>query len=233
VPILAVGTSRKSAYTRLYNSRGVLNRNFIVWIALLLPWSFSAAAHPHTWIDYSVTVVFDSGGRIEGLKQNWLFDDYYSAYVGTEIPRSGGQFTQPGLDAWVKRSLGNLKEYQYFTEVQVNGMKIAFSPPSQTGARVTGKRLNMAFYLPFAKPVDAKGAKINYRIFDPFYYIEMLHADSRDAIRMQGAPKGCRHIVIPPNPDPQIVMRAYSLDASQKGTPDLGRHFAQSVTISC
>jgi ABC-type uncharacterized transport system substrate-binding protein len=167
------------------------------------------------------------------MKQYWLFDDYYSAFITADIPSVGGRFTQPGLDAWMNDSLTNLAEYNYFTEVNAGGAKLVLASVSETTATVIDDRLSMSFYLSFATPIDPSSSEFTYSVFDPFYYIEMLHAEADDALTMRGAPGQCRVQIIEPNPNIEDIRRAYGLDARQRGTPDLGRNFAEKAVIAC
>jgi ABC-type uncharacterized transport system substrate-binding protein len=91
----------------------------------------------------------------------------------------------------------------------------------------------MAFLLPFAEPGALKGVELTYSVFDPTYYIEVLHAEGGTPIRLVDAPGNCRADRVPPNPDPQSVSLAASLDRTQSAGDGLGVFFAESVKIRC
>ena len=48
-----------------------------------------ADAHPHAWIDVRVTVLFDGDGAITGLRQSWLFDEFYTAFATEGLDGDG------------------------------------------------------------------------------------------------------------------------------------------------
>ncbi|MBM3523971.1 MAG: DUF1007 family protein, partial [Alphaproteobacteria bacterium] len=52
-----------------------MNARFALWLfcafASLAP--VAAWAHPHSWIDIEVEVLFDGEGRVRALRQDWIF----------------------------------------------------------------------------------------------------------------------------------------------------------------
>lgn len=74
-----------------------------------------AQAHPHAWIDMKVRLLFDKDGKLTKLTQEWLFDDFYSAYAVQGIPKDKAGKYDPGkLDELSHQNLKNLAEYDYF-----------------------------------------------------------------------------------------------------------------------
>jgi len=58
-------------------------------IALVLPALAAARAHPHGWIDIRTELLTDDEGRVTGLRQAWLFDELYSAFMLDDLEREG------------------------------------------------------------------------------------------------------------------------------------------------
>ena len=83
------------------------------------------------------------------------------------------------------------------------------------------------------KPLDPTVSPVDYMVFDPTYYIEMLHAEGGGAIQLSGAGADCKYVLTPPNPDPNAVGLAASLDKTQSAGNELGQLFAERVTIRC
>lgn len=201
-------------------------------IAALLP--VAAAAHPHGWVDVRVEVLFDGQGRVAGLRETWLFDDYYSAYAVEGMDEDGDGAPDPArLRALLKENMTNLAEYDYFTRVTVDDGNLAFGEPGGMSSHMEGNRLEMTFELPLAEPQRPPAGGLVYAVYDPTYYIEMLHAESDDAIRLIGAPTGCGASLEEPNPSLETVTLAASLDRMQTATDGLGALFAQRVTVRC
>jgi ABC-type uncharacterized transport system substrate-binding protein len=72
-----------------------------------------------------------------------------------------------------------------------------------------------------------------YSIFDPTYYVEILHAEIKDVIRLIDAPESCKHSLIKPDPNPEMVALAAGLDRNQSAGDTLGAIFADKVLIEC
>jgi ABC-type uncharacterized transport system substrate-binding protein len=204
----------------------------IVLLGSLLP--FTAMGHPHNWIDLRIEARFDSDGRVTGLYQQWLFDDYYSIFITEGMDGDGdGKPDQPQLEELRKTIFGNLADVNFFTHVEQAGQSLLYSSVSQAAITMRSHRLEISFLLPFESPRDPRTAPLSYRIFDPSFYIEMLHAEVKDAIVLRDAPDGCRHRLERPSPDPEKVAYAASLPANQEGGNELGKFFAEKVTIEC
>lgn len=193
-----------------------------------------AGAHPHGWIDIEVEAVFDTDGRMLGLWQSWLFDEGYTAFVtegtGTD---ADGQPAQALLDELLAENMANLAPYDYFTKVTLDEGRVGFAPVTEMSTRMAGDRLEIRFLLPFARPVALQGAALTYSVFDPTYFIEILHAQVQEPVRLADAPLDCGHRLIPPRPTAEQVARAAMLDITESGDDGLGILFAETVHITC
>lgn len=211
-------------------------RIFISCVAVfaLISASTPSKAHPHAWIDISVTVLLDDDGRVRGLHETWLFDDFYSAFVmegAVEI--GGGTVSQDALEALLKENMKNLAEYDYFTEIQSGETTLETGKPTNATTRVIKNRLEMAFELPLAEPLDVDAIPMTYRIYDPTFYIEMVHVEHGDKVTFSKSSSSCSASVDQPKPDTEKLLYASSLDQTEKGYDGLGRYFAEIVTVKC
>ena len=82
-------------------------------------------------------------------------------------------------------------------------------------------------------PLAPRQSDIVYRIAEPTYYFEMLHAEEGLAIVLKDAPPACRYRLEPPKPDAALVAYAASLGVNESGGDGLGIQFAETVTIRC
>jgi ABC-type uncharacterized transport system substrate-binding protein len=202
-------------------------------VVLLAAASWQARAHPHSWIDIEVELHFTPDGRLAALRQSWIFDEAYTAY--TTAQSRSGRAVRPDpkrLLAQVQEMLKNLKEYGYFTRVEQNGSRLALADARDPGAEIRDARLAISFTLPLAAAADPRAATLTYSVFDPTYFIEMLHVDAK-AIRLVGAPADCAVRLRQPMPDPNVAARAAALDATQSGGDGLGQEFAERVSVRC
>lgn len=206
----------------------------IVLFGVGLPSGPPPLAHPHASITLETSLQVDADGKASRLHQVWTFDALYTAFVLEGVAKT------PALAAQVVRevaeeNLRNLGEYAYFTEIRLGGAKIVTEPATDlTTALVespNGARLQMAFTLPFEKPLDLSDAALVYAVFDPSFYIDMRHKVPSDA-RLEGG-NGCALEVHQSEPSQDIANLAAALDKEAEPIPTLGRHFAQFIEVAC
>lgn len=200
----------------------------IAGAALALLMASPALAHPHAWIDTSEEVVFDAQGRVVAIRERWLFDEFYTAAT-VKFSGKGNN-----VAALIDKIMHNLSEWNYFTRVYLDGHEVKLGNPLTQAGEMDGHRLVMTFEVPLEKPVAPDKAVLTYAVYDPTYYIEMLHAEISHPVTLSGgAPTGCTARVVQPNPDPKAVARAAALDQTQSGGNGLGVNFAETVEIRC
>jgi len=209
---------------------------------MLLFWVFccfngvqSSLAHPHAWIDLRTEIRFNSKGEAAALSQIWLLDPGYSSFATVGLDKDGDGNPDWGeLDALLQENMRNLRKFNYFTQV-FNGSKIVkIGEIFEMSSRMQGNRLEMRFVVPFVRPIKlSEKTNLSYRIFDPTYYIEIVHEKKNQSVSLIRAPSGCTSIVKDPNPDAATVMLAASLDKTQNGGLGLGKFFAETVSVKC
>ena len=93
------------------------------------------------------------------------------------------------------------------------------------------------FILPLETPQPLAGSLLSYQVFDPTYYIEVVHEEQDgqprdDALILHGEPS-CELSILAADPDPERVMQAALLDKDESGEPGLGRFFAETGQADC
>ncbi|KPQ20478.1 ABC-type uncharacterized transport system, substrate-binding protein [Halomonas sp. HL-93] len=205
--------------------------------ALSLLASASVMAHPHGWIDISVRILTDDEGRVTGLHQTWQMDPFYSLVVFDELQRVEGATLDEGLDQLGGEIRNNLASQGYFTEVRVEGERLPLGEVREYTAMQRDDRLTFIFILPFSSTPALSGSTLTYQVYDPTYYLEVVHEaegdePSDDALVLRKMPQ-CELSVLPADPDPERVMAASRLDADESGEPGLGRYFAETGRVVC
>ncbi|AJY49507.1 DUF1007 family protein [Halomonas sp. KO116] len=196
-----------------------------------------AHAHPHGWIDLSVRVITDDQGVVSGLHQTWRMDPFYSLVVFEELQQVEGASLEQGLDQLGKEIRDNLAAQHYLTEVRINDERQALGEVSEYTAMERDGRLTFMFILPLETPQPLTDALLSYQVFDPTYYIEVVHEEAGgqprdDALILHGEP-ACELAILPADPDPELVMQAALLDKDESGEPGLGRYFAETGQVDC
>lgn len=187
-----------------------------------------AAAHPHVWIDLRGTVVLDAQGRVTAIEQEWLFDPFYTVFA-TE----GLSGAEEALTSLAKESLQNLRPHDYFTEVHAGGAKAPLGTVSEFESELRDGRLWMRFVVPLVTAIDPTKQAFTYAVFDPTYYIEILHLED-DVVAFRGADAvGCSGLIVPPTPTVDAVMLAQAMDQDAEPDTALGGVFAERVEVTC
>ena len=211
----------------------MLRRLALAAALLLVP--ASAQAHPHEFVTMKVTAQFDPSGQMTGMRYNWVFDEFFSAYAieGQDL-NGNGKAEQPELDALMAEILGNIKRIGYFTAFDENGVVPKIVDTQGVRATMQGRQLDLTFDLQFETPVTVTTDKpVRYAVYDDEFYIAMNHEKGIQGVSLQGAQAGCKAELTEPDPDDDLAAFAASLGKEESGGPNLGLAFAEWVAISC
>lgn len=189
----------------------------------------AAAAHPHAWIDVRTTIILN-GDRMQAIEEEWLFDEFHTVFALSAVK---GRTDKASLLDLARRNLANLKPYGYFTEVTVNGSRAETGTVETFDSAMRGKRLWLRFVLPVALPPSLKSKPVLVSIYDPTYYIEMLHQEGEPIYFRGDNSDKCLGNIRPPKPTMREIARASALDRSATADTSLGRVFAQKVILTC
>lgn len=161
--------SRRPSPTQFLAGVGCL----ILSLALLAD---PAAAHPHVFIDNTVSFVFD-GDKITGFRENWVFDDVFSDELLGEFDVNHDK----SFDAAESKKVGetvlpNVKQFHYFTYVWVDKKDLGEIPPTEFTATAAKGIVTFDFLVKLPKPIDPKTESIALEVYDHEFYVEVdLH----------------------------------------------------------
>ena len=196
---------------------------------LLSPLAWS---HPHSFIDMQTTLVHQ-GDNLTGLKMRWVMDEITSA----DLLYDAGE-AKPGSEVWKKLAaevMANVLGQHYFSEFYHLKQPVKFDnlPPEYHLSR-QGHQAVLEFILPLAHPQPLRGQHYTFTSFDPTYFVDMYY-DSEKSLTVPADLPQCRFELHTPKPD--ASMQAYALSLDKADAPaeemDLGRQFAQTVTLTC
>jgi ABC-type uncharacterized transport system substrate-binding protein len=202
---------------------------FVIGLMALAP---SVLAHPHAWIDLRSRVLLDDAGRVKAFEFAWLFDDYYTVLVAEELGL-GGTPSKEYLDEIASRNLTNLREYDYFTAVTHAGERQAIADVTTYETEVHDGRLWMRFEVPLEEPIDPRAGEVTFSVYDPTYWIEILHLEAEPILFSGHDAESCIGEIIQPNPTIEQVTLANALDKDETAGEGLGELFAETVKVSC
>ena len=209
-----------------------------VWIAAVALWLASgsvAKAHPHEWIDLRVEFKFDREKRLIALEQSWLFDPFFSAYVVEELnaARPRRNIVREQANALGNEMVSNLNKHNLLNEWTYQGEVIPNLMGTFVSTQIKNRnQMELTFQIELDAPLDLTAGTFEYRVFDPTYYIEILHAEGFRP-RLRGGPRGCSTTIIEPEPSEDLLIYAAELDRDENPEDGLGQHFAERVVIAC
>lgn len=207
-------------------------RRFLILAAFIALGVSSAQAHPHAWIDLRSKVLLDETGKVHALQLDWIFDDYYTVAIADEVDVSN-QVSDEFWNEIAGKNLANLAAHNYFTVIKADGAPLELGDVSNYEGGLRDGRMWMRFEVPLKEPVDPTSKALSFAIYDPTYYIEIVHLEG-DVVTFEG--KGgdrCFGDIVQPNPTLDQVSLAASLDQDESGGDGLGELFAETVTMRC
>ncbi len=209
----------------------VFFRRAIAAVMLLttpLAWS-----HPHSFIAMQVTPVH-KGNQLTGLKMHWVMDEITSADLLYDAGKA-----QPGSPVWKKLAaevMANVLGQHYFSEFWHEGKAVKFYnlPPEYQLFR-EGHKAVLEFILPLGEPQPLAGQRYTFSTFDPTYFVDMYYDSEKSLHLPADLAQQCKLTLHTPKAD--ASMKAYALSLDKADAPpaemDLGRQFAQTVTLTC
>lgn len=203
----------------------------IAW-ALFATSLSTAEAHPHMWIDLKSEIIIQDQTLVSAIYQEWLFDDFFSASLIEEASQNP-KGREVGIKAVVEEILDNLEPHDYFTLINVNGKKISSNPIKSFEVDVRENRVWVSFSLPISKEVDITAQSLAYSVFDPTFYIEMLHFEGETVSFTGDVPTSCSTKIDQPNPSTEAVLLSRSPDLDKVPNQSIGRLFAETVVVNC
>ena len=196
----------------------------------------TASAHPHVWVTMRSELLYAPDGSVTGVRQNWTFDDMFSAYATTGLQKTAGTFTREALQPLAKINTDSLKQYGYFTYPKVNGrrQRDAFGAPIDYWAEYDPKEmvLTLHFTLPFKKPVKAKSLEIE--VYDPEFFVDFDFAKDKP-VTLVGAPAQCKVATDKPS-DSNFPSLFFKLDQpliTSEANVGRGADFANTISVEC
>ncbi len=136
--------------------------------AFFMVLSWSAAAHPHSFISlHSEPVIED--GLLSAFKMRWTMDEITSS----DLLYDAGS-AKPGSEVWKKLAaevMANVLGQHYFSELWHNGQRVKFANrPAGYGLEREGLQAVLTFTLPLATPQPVAGQTFTFSTFDPTLY---------------------------------------------------------------
>lgn len=139
-------------------------------IFIALP-SLSAFAHPHIWIDASITPRFGAGG-LEGLHVHWIFDEENSELLVADADSNANGRVDPAEVFWIRDNMFlHLSAASYYLYVHDGTRFLPLGTPTGFTAGLDARgRLEYRFFVPLGA-TWAQVPRLRVTAFDPTLYI--------------------------------------------------------------
>jgi len=171
-----------------------------LYFVLILLFVFKASAgleaHPHVFIDTTVTIMFDDEG-ITGFQIQWLFDEMFSSMIINDFDEDYNlQFNSTEIVNIEKNAFSNLKNFHYFSYISLNEKDFPFKKVTNFSASIIGERLIYKFFIPYK--IKAKEAEqiVTVAVYDDSYYCDVAFAEKSPLILKNAATYTVRYEIV-------------------------------------
>ncbi|MDO3378566.1 DUF1007 family protein [Geoalkalibacter halelectricus] len=161
---------------------------FLFWPLLLalLAMPRPAAAHPHVWVDYAVTVVFHDQG-LAGFHLQWTFDEMFSEQIRDLAGLQGRQPTPEQTRLIQTELFDNLRNYRYFTRIWIDGQEFRVQFVRDFQVRFTDNRAVYEFFVPCTVAAITTPKQIRFLAMDPEIFVDFTW-DARRPVGIEHPP---------------------------------------------
>ena len=143
-------------------------------------------AHPHVFIDNTVTIVFDQKG-MTGIKTKWGFDEMFSDMIMHDYDKNqDGTFSAAETEKIKNEAFSNLKRFHYFTYIQIEGNEFIVQYVKDFSACLDSNRVVYTFFIPCHVLAVSSYKEIKIAMYDSTYYVDVAWAD-KNSIHFEDA----------------------------------------------
>lgn len=206
-------------------------------IVLALSPSLPAAAHPHVWVEVRSTVVYE-GGKIQGFRHRWTFDDMYTAMAiqGLDANKDG-IYSREELKELTKVNIDGLREFGFFTVARLNGQTQDLAEPKDAWLDHKDGILALEFTLPLKSPIPADAEGLEFAVYDETFFIAFDLAKDTPVKLGEGAPPGCRPVVGNAEKDLEELQRLNDAFGGQltagNANEGMGAGYSTMIAVTC
>ncbi|WP_419785930.1 DUF1007 family protein [Pseudodesulfovibrio sp.] len=160
-------------------------RTLLVLLSLLL-FASVARAHPHVFVDASLTFVVDDSG-LAAIRESWVFDDIFTRAILPDIGVDPAALETPEGQAAIKAgAFDNLVRFNYFTFIENRGKRLPVTQVRDFRASMRDGRLIYDFTVPVGLAASDMH-RFRAAVFDKEYYTDILLMEDQLAFEVNGA----------------------------------------------
>ena len=169
---------------------------------------------------------------LTGFKMVWTFDPMTTAYLfdGEDMSPSHREKT---LNKLALSVVNNMLSTHYFTYFYDKDTPIRYQKVTTGTLTSKAGKATLIFHLGLVKPYPLNGHKLQLKIFDPTYYVDMSWKSRKDIIFSEALQSRCSGQLVEPHPTPAQVSYALSIPADADPDDTLGQLFTQTLELQC
>lgn len=154
----------------MYQAARTLALCLLFWLALF---TGRLAAHPHVFVDCEASLILDAQG-LSAIRQNWIFDEFFTAMILGDLGLPPDKPLNAADQVRIRdHAFINLKNFNYFTSIRMNGKPVPTPGYSRFAARLVEGRLVYDFDLPLRAEVGKSPLRLSFSVFDESYYTQI------------------------------------------------------------
>ncbi|MCD7060547.1 DUF1007 family protein [Pelagibacterium xiamenense] len=214
----------------------LMMRRGLAVLGLALCCAGAAQAHPHVWVDARSTVLFEDGA-LAGIRHEWTFDPYFSAWAIQGLDTDGDGVLAPAeMQELAEENMVGLAYYEFYTYAGADEEALGLQGPHDPSMRYENEQTTLSYTVWLEQPREISG-EFDIIVGDPEYYSEITFPND-SAVTVEGAPAGCSAQAHPPQMiDPALEEQLYLLGPDVLELPpelkQAARDLANRITITC
>ncbi len=161
----------------LLNIINICKKNILLVVFLILP--IVTFSHPHVFVSNRITAVFDNNG-LSGLTVFWEFDEFFTNMIAVDYDENeNGKLDKSEIEIIRKDAFSNLVNYNYFTNIRIDGKIFKVVLTSDFIAEIKKNKLIYRFFIP--SPVKSLDSFKEVRIsqIDKSYYTDIAFFEKK------------------------------------------------------
>jgi ABC-type uncharacterized transport system substrate-binding protein len=132
----------------------------------------TAYGHPHVFIDGRVAFEF-SRGELATIEVEWRFDELFSSMIQNDYDRNrNGRFDRQEIDEVERGAFSNLKYFNYFTYLVVDGERIPTEEVQDFRVDHRDGRMRYRFRIPVSAGLE-RARTVQVMLYDETYFTDI------------------------------------------------------------
>lgn len=167
-------------------------------LALMVSGVSAAFGHPHVWLKAQVELVFDADNNFVAVRHAWQFDEDFTAFATQGLDENGdGEFSREELTELAQINVESLKEFEYFTFVQMGPKDPPYKAPDDQWLEHKDGRLTLHYTLSMEEPVKPDPVKgfqdLTVEVFDATFFVDVAFVEDNavSTVRLDGGQTAC------------------------------------------